>query len=379
MTEALLAERVAAKAAARSDEAVALLGNLAALDAPSGDVALLEGTAEMLESQLVALGFSVDRIEGPVGAHLVARSPGKGAPILVLGHYDTVWARGTAAERPLRLEGAAAYGPGVFDMRGGIAAALTAIAILRDGDMPDRPLSVLLTADEETGSLTSQQEIIRIGREAHAVLIPEPPMPGGGLKTQRKGVLSYTLRVTGRAAHAGLDPERGTSAISELLTLAAATERAASSSDGTTVNVGVIEGGTRANVVAAAARAEIDVRVATMAEYERMTSFFDGLRPHLPGAALEVKLLHSRPPLERTPAIAAAVDRAREIAALVGVDLGEGAAGGGSDGNFLAPLGVAVLDGLGPDGGGAHALDEHVLLDSLEQRVVLIALLIALL
>jgi glutamate carboxypeptidase len=377
--EALLAHRVAAGAARRRGEVLGLLGELAALDAPSGDVELLDATADVLEARLGALGLEVRRIDGPAGAHLEARTAGAGAPIAILGHYDTVWAKGTAGERPFRVQDGVAHGPGVFDMRGGIVAALTALAVLRDLDALDRPVTVLLTADEETGSVTSQQHIVRVGREARAVLIPEPPMPGGGLKTQRKGVLSYGLRVTGRSAHAGLDPERGISAISELVALAGDVERAASSAEGTTVNVGLIAGGTRSNVVAAAASAEVDVRVATMGEYERMTAFFAGLGARLPGASLEVELLHARPPLERTAAIAGAVARARGLAALLGFDLGEGSAGGGSDGNFLAPLGVAVLDGLGPDGGGAHALDEHVLLDSLEQRVALIAVLVALL
>lgn len=379
MKEALLAQQVAAGAAVRRADAVSFLGELAELDAPSGDIALLDATAQVLEARLTALGLAVERVGGPAGAHLEARSSGEGPAIVVLGHYDTVWSRGTARERPFRVQDGVAHGPGVFDMRGGIVAALTALAVLRDIDALDRPVTVLLTADEETGSVTSRRHIVRVGREARAVLIPEPPMLGGGLKTQRKGVLSYALRLTGRSAHAGLDPERGVSAISELVALVGDVERAAAPGEGTTVNVGVIAGGTRSNVVAAAASAEVDVRVATVAEYERVTAFFEGLRARLPGASLEVELLHSRPPLERTPAIAEAVGRAQEIAALLGIDLGEGAAGGGSDGNFLAPLGVAVLDGLGPDGGGAHALDEHVLVDSLEQRIALIALLVALL
>jgi glutamate carboxypeptidase len=264
-------------------------------------------------------------------------------------------------------------------MRGGIAAALTALAVLRDLGELRRPVTVLLTPDEETGSLSSRDEIIRLGRDAAYVLVPEPPMPGGGLKTRRKGLLTATIRVTGRAAHAGLDPERGINAISALARLVIDLEALAAPDLGTTVNVGVIAGGSRPNVVAADASAEVDVRVATMDEHARMLSALQAIGATQPQAGVEVEIVHSRAPLERTPAIAAAVGRAREIFARVGVELREGAAGGASDGNFLAPLGVGVLDGLGPDGAGAHALDEHVLIASLRERVVLHALLIALL
>jgi glutamate carboxypeptidase len=264
-------------------------------------------------------------------------------------------------------------------MRGGIAAGLTALGILHDLGVLRRPVVVLLTADEETGSRTSETEITRLGGDASHVLIPEPPLAGGMLKTRRKGVITYAIAVSGRASHAGLDPERGVSAVSERAHVIRALEGEASPAEGTTVNVGRVSGGTRSNVVPAEATAEVDVRVATMAEYSRMRGVLEGLRPKLAGASVNARLIHARPPMERTEAIAAAFGRAREVAALAGLSLGEGAAGGASDGNFLAPLGAGVLDGLGPDGGGAHALDEHVLVPSLEDRVLLIALLAALL
>lgn len=374
------ARRIVDAASMAGDDALALLLALAERDAPSGDVGLLDQTATLLEARLVTLGAAPRRIAGPRGAMLEARlGEGAGPPLLVLAHYDTVWPAGTAAQRPPTAADGVLSGPGVYDMRGGIAAALTALAVLRDLGEPRRPVTVLLTPDEETGSLTSRDEIIRLGRDAAAVLVPEPPMPGGGLKTRRKGLLTATVRVTGRAAHAGLDPERGISAIGALARLIVELESLAAPDLGTTVNVGVIGGGSRPNVVAADAWAEVDVRVATMDEHARMLAAVQAIGAHQPQAGVRVEVVHSRAPLERTPAISAAVERADEIFALAGVELQEGAAGGASDGNFLAPLGIPVLDGLGPDGGGAHALDEHVLLASLRQRVVLLALLIALL
>jgi glutamate carboxypeptidase len=380
VSDEVLAERIAAAARDRRSEALELLSELTRLDSPSGDTLLLGATANLLDGWFSAHGTVARRIPTVAGTHLEAHfGDGNGAPLLVLGHYDTVWGGGTADARPLRIVDGVAAGPGVFDMRGGVAAALTALATLLELGELRRPVAVLLTADEEIGSGTSEQEIVRLGSEADCVLIPEPPLAGGGLKTRRKGVVTYRLDIHGRAAHAGLDPERGISAVSELARLIRDLEAGASPADGTTVNVGVVSGGSRSNVVAAGAAMEVDIRVATMSEYERVMEFVEGLRPRHDEATLDVRLLHARPPMERTEAIDGAVARAAAIARLAGMSFGEGAAGGASDGNFLAPLGVAVLDGLGPDGGGAHALDEHIRVASLEDRVVLLALLMALL
>lgn len=380
MSDAALANRIATASRARSARALELLADLSALDAPSGDPLLLNATAHLLEARLAAQGATVSQIPTAVGTHLEARlGEGEGPPLLILGHYDTVWGIGTAGARPFRVVDGIATGPGVFDMRSGIAASLTALAVLSELGALCRPVVVLLTADEETGSRTSQSDILRVGQEASCVLIPEPPMPGGALKTQRKGVVTYALDIQGRASHAGLDPERGLSAVSELAWLIGELEAAASPAQGTTVNVGVVSGGTRSNVVAAEATMEVDIRVATMSEYDRVMRFVEGLRPRRTGTSLRARLLHARPPMERTESIAGAISRAAAISQLAGLTLSEGTAGGASDGNFLAPLGVAILDGLGPDGGGAHALDEHVVVASLEDRVVLLALLIALL
>ncbi len=380
MSDGALAAKLSSWAFAHRGQILGDLQDLAALDAPSGDVELLDANAAVLERRAQAISGRVARRVTGAGTHLEIRfGPDEGRPVLLLGHYDTVWPRGSAATRPLSIDGGVARGPGVFDMRGGVVAALNAIAGLADVGALARPVILLLTADEETGSTTSEELIIRLGDEASVVLIPEPPLADGGIKTQRKGVLTYLVSIRGRASHAGLDPERGISAIHELLLVGQSARALGSPARGTTVNIGVVAGGSRSNVVAAEASAEIDVRIATMEEYVAVESWFAALAPATPGAALIVERLHARPPMERTPAVAAAASRTRDAARLLGLELSEGGAGGGSDGNFLACRGVAVVDGLGPVGGGAHALDEHIMLDSLADRVALLGLLAAVL
>jgi glutamate carboxypeptidase len=353
------------------------LMRLSAVDAPSGEPEALGPAADAFAAELADLGGELERHASAGITHLsTLLGPPGGGHVLILGHYDTVWPSGTAAERPPRAEGRRIYGPGVFDMRGGIVAALGALRIVGPERLP-RPVQVLLTGDEETGSASSGDLIVRLAREASLVLVTEPPLAGGGLKTARKGWSAYTLEVTGRAAHAGLDPEAGVSAIEELLHALLDVTAMRAPELGTTVNLGTVSGGTRPNVVAAHAEAELEVRAVTAAEQERVDRALRSLGPRRDGAALTVTRRHTRPPMERTPAVAAAAQRAKELAGALGMDLAEGAAGGTSDANLLAPLGVPVLDGLGPDGGGAHALDEHILVDALVQRTALIASLLA--
>lgn len=378
MSDANFAIEVRASAIGWNHKALELLEALTALDAPSGDKALLNRMADLLTSELGELGADIRRIQTPVGDHLEARlGTGSGDRILLLGHYDTVWPAGTAAARPLAVKDNIVIGPGVFDMRGGIVATLVALHILQEIDGLQRPITFLLTADEETGSIWSEREIRRIGSTVRTVLVPEPPLPGGKLKTSRKGVLTYEVRVTGIAAHAGLNPELGASAISEMVSIIRRLDQEARPELGTTVNVGVMSAGTRSNVVAAEAIAQIDIRVATMAEYGRICEVFDHLTTSQGGTSVESAFMHGRPPMERTPAIIAALTAARDLVAAIDIELEEGMAGGASDGNFLAPEGIAVLDGLGPHGGGAHALDEHIILDTIIERAILLAILIA--
>jgi glutamate carboxypeptidase len=358
---------------ARADLVQQLL-RLTAMDAPSGDHVGLRSAADAFEEELAVLGGEVKRHTESDIAHLSMRlGPAGGKPVLILCHYDTVWPQGTAAERPGRISDGVLSGPGVFDMRGGIVAALGALLLLDEA----APVQLLLTGDEETGSESSRELILEFARDASLVLVTEPPLPGGALKTSRKGWATYSLEVSGRAAHAGLDPDRGVSAIDELVDQLRDVAALRSPREGTTVNVGTLRGGSMTNVIAAEASAELEIRAVTVAEQERADEGMRSLRPRREGAELTVIRRHSRPPMERTPEVAAAVARARELARQLGFELGEGAAGGTSDANFVAPLGVPVLDGLGPEGDGAHAVHEHILVDSLVQRTALIALLLA--
>jgi glutamate carboxypeptidase len=353
---------------------VADLLELSTHDAPSGDGAASAGAVDWLAARLDGLGAGVARHETSTGVVLDARfGPGDGRPVLILCHYDTVWPAGTAGERPAREEGGLVHGPGVFDMRGGIVAALAAV----ESAAPlERPVQIVLTPDEESGSTGSSALIAEVARGAAVVLVPEPPLPGGALKTARKGWAGYRLRVAGRAAHAGLEPEAGASAIDELVDRLLEVRELARPEAGTSINAGVIGGGSAANVVSDSAWAELDVRAETIAEQERVHAALAGLAPSRARTSVSLETRVMRAPMERTPAIAAAFERAREIAAGLGIELAEGAAGGASDGNLVAPLGVAVLDGLGPEGAGAHALDERVRIDSLVERSALIAALI---
>lgn len=357
-------------------ELVDRLLRLTAVDAPSGDTGVLSEAAGAFAEELAELG-DVERHSRSGITHLSTRlGPEDGKHVLVLCHYDTVWPTGTAAERPGRLVDGRLSGPGTFDMRGGIVAALGALRLLGPDRLPT-PVQLLLTGDEETGSASSQDLIVDLARKASLVLVTEPPLPGGALKTARKGWSSYTAEVVGRAAHAGLDPERGISAIDELLDVLREVSALRCPELGTTINIGTVRGGTQPNVVAAEASAEFEIRATTAAEQTRTEQALHSLRAARQGATVVVTQRHTRPPMERTPEVAAASKWATELAGLLGLNLAEGPAGGTSDANFIAPLGVRVLDGLGPEGDGAHALHEHVLMDSLVERTALIALLLA--
>ncbi len=308
-----------------------------------------------------------------------ATGSGKRKPILLLGHFDTVYELGTLAKMPCKIEKGRLYGPGVFDMKSGIALMLHGIEALQvvGGELP-RPVRVWLVTDEEIGSESSRAMTERLAKQCAAVLVLEPSAgPRGALKTARKGVGDYTVQVTGRAAHAGLDPGAGQSAIVEL---ARQIQRIAAFGEpkrGLSVNVGVIRGGTRTNVVAAEAIAEVDVRIQMLGDAARIDRKFRGLKPVNRKCKLEITGSVNRPPMERGPGTVELLDHARGLAKEIGWKLEETAVGGGSDGNFTAALGVPTLDGLGGVGDGAHALHEHVVIEELPKRAALIAGLLA--
>jgi glutamate carboxypeptidase len=262
-------------------------------------------------------------------------------------------------------------------MKGGIAVTLGALEAMRAAAIElSSPVRCLLTSDEETGSHTSRQLIEELASRHRWVLCLEPALPNGSLKTSRKGTGLFFLEAIGRAAHAGNNPEAGINAILEMAHQIPKVHALAAPERGTTVGVGVIEGGTRTNVVPERCRVRIDVRVVLPEEQRRFEEGFAALRPVLPGAQLTTRGGWNRPPMQRSPGVAAAFERARRIGAQLGIDLGEGGAGGGSDANFVAALGAAVLDGLGPRGDGAHSSAEFVVIDSLAERSALLAALL---
>jgi len=360
------------------DATVATIERLAALESPSTDKAAVDRCGRELAQRLREAGAVVETISNTArGDHIRARWGGDDRPVLLLGHFDTVWPVGTLEKMPLQRDGGRLRGPGTFDMKAGIAIGIAAMQALRGTSTSHPPVTMIWTTDEEIGSGTSRGLIEEEARRARAVLVLEPALPGGSLKTARKGCGEFEMIVDGIAAHAGLDPGKGASAIHELAAQIAVLERLQDLPRGISVNAGIIEGGSRPNVVADRARAVIDVRAPTREAAAGLEQAFRALGPIRPGTRLTVRGGFERPPLERTPAVAGLFRIAADVAASLGVELGEGSAGGGSDGNFTAALGTPTLDGLGAVGDGAHAAHEFVDLDALPFRVALVAGLIA--
>jgi len=348
---------------------------LVAIESPSDDPAAVDCCGVELASRLEGLGGKITRIESSTaGAHLRAAYGSGPRQILLLGHFDTVWPVGQLQSMPLKREGGKLYGPGVFDMKAGIGlAALATRALLDRTELTGCQIVMLWTTDEEIGSITSRGLIEIEAAKSDAVLVFEPSLPGGALKTSRKGVGQFEMITRGVSAHAGLDPGKGISAIRELARQIISIDDLQDPANGVTLTVGIVSGGTRANVVPAEARATIDARAVTRADAARVQRVMHALQPQLAGASVQVSGGFDRPPLERTPAIVALFEQARAVAADIGVTLDEGSAGGGSDGNFTAALGVPTLDGFGAIGDGAHALHEHVEIDALIPRAATIA------
>jgi glutamate carboxypeptidase len=359
-------------------DTVETIETLVRLESPSTDKAAVDRCGAVLAGMLRAAGAEVDVLpQRERGNHLRARIPGEGRPVILLGHFDTVWPIGTLERMPLHRHGDRLHGPGTFDMKAGIAIALGAIAALRVTGTPHAPVTMLWTTDEEIGSGTSRETIEAEARQSAFVLVLEPALPGGALKTARKGCGEFELTVHGVAAHAGLDPGKGASAIHELAAQIAAIERLQDLPRGISVNVGLVSGGSRPNVVAEEARATIDVRAPTREAADAVESALRRLQPARKGTRLTVKGGFERPAMERTAAVAELFTRASDVASSLGRELREGAAGGGSDGNFTAALGVPTLDGLGAVGDGAHAAHEHIDVTALPWRTALVAGLLA--
>jgi glutamate carboxypeptidase len=351
---------------------------LVRLESPSTDKAAVDRCGAELSRRLELAGATVERLpQAERGDHLRADFGGTGPRILLLGHFDTVWPVGQLESMPFGDDHGRLRGPGVFDMKAGIAVAMLAVRAVRSHS-PDRPHVVMLwTTDEEVGSATSRHVIEEEARRSRAVLVLEPSLPGGAAKTKRKGCGDFQLTVHGVSAHAGIEPGKGANAIHEMAHQIIAVQALQDVERGISVNVNVVSGGTRTNVIPAQARASIDVRIPSVEDGHRIESALAALQPRVAGTRLEVSGGFGRPPLERTPQVLALYELAREVSGELGQPLAEGGTGGGSDGNFTAALGVPTLDGLGPQGDGAHALHEHVLTADLTWRVAFLAGLLA--
>jgi glutamate carboxypeptidase len=348
---------------------------LVRLESPSDDRDALVRCGRALHQMLAEMGARVDDLDPDGACCVVARfgEPSSAPRVLLLGHFDTVWPIGSL---PIERRGDALHGPGVYDMKSGLVMAMQAIRALRAHDWAGSAV-LLCSSDEEVGSARSRALIEREAQAADAVLVFEPALASGAVKTARKGVGDYRVACHGISAHAGVEPGRGVSAIHELVHQASALLALARHDLGTTVNIGAIAGGTRSNVVAEAASMAVDVRVTSLAEADRIAAAMTRLVPRDARGRLEVSGGINRPPMERSAAVVRLYEKAREVAAELGEDLAEGATGGASDGNFTAALGVPTLDGLGALGDGAHARHEHVRLDALAQRSAIVAGLIA--
>ncbi|RME39976.1 MAG: M20 family peptidase [Thermoflexia bacterium] len=364
---------------AHTSQILDLLRQLVELESPTTDKAATDRLARFVAQRAQETGARVEFDPQPQrGDHLLATWGEDGEGFLLLCHLDTVWPVGTLAERPWRVEGNRAFGPGCYDDKASAAIILTALEGMRElGLAPRYPVRALFNSDEELGSDTSRARIEQEARRARVVLCMEPARPDGALKVWRKGTGRYVITAYGRAAHAGADHERGINAIEELAHQVLRLQRMTDYRVGTTVNVGWIQGGIRTNIVPDRAQIRVDVRACTAVEMARVDAAIRSLRPVLPGAQLEVEGGMSRPPMKASPVTLEPFRRAQEIAATLGLTLTADGTGGASDANFTAALGVPTLDGLGAVGDNAHSPEEYVWIPSLPQRAALLAALLA--
>jgi glutamate carboxypeptidase len=362
---------------------VALIRQFVECESPSDDPAAVNRFVELVSDTVTPFAKVKTFPGGKFGRHLVCevQLPGrkKSGQVMALGHADTVWPVGTLRTMPFRQANGRLWGPGVLDMKAGIAFFIFAVRALRELEIPVGSKVLLqLNSDEEVGSPSSRALTEKNAARSKAVLVPEPGTGlEGKLKTARKGVGDFTVRVRGKASHAGVDFQAGASAVVEL---ARQIDRIAGFTQlerGITVNPGVITGGTRSNVVAAEARAEIDIRVQRLKDAPALEKKFRALTPYDPRCTVEVSGGLNRPPMERSAGIVRLFRTAQKLAREMGVELEESATGGGSDGNFTAALGIPTLDGLGAVGEGAHAINESLLVDRMADRTALIGKLLA--
>ncbi len=362
----------------KAAQMVDLLTVLIEYESPSRVKQAVDTLGAYLANEFKATGATVTTLEREeVGDILLAKwnTDSDKKPVLILAHMDTVWPIGTLAERPVRIdEDGRLYGPGAVDMKGGIVVALHAISGLQAlNQMPERPIWFMVTSDEEIGSTFSRGVIEQYAAEAALVLVVEPPNSDGSLKTWRKGVATYHMTIEGKASHAGNEPEQGINSIIEFAQQALEINQLNDLKNGTSVSVTTVEGGSADNVIPAKTVAHIDVRTMSVQSKEALHAKLVERLPFMPGATVTIEMHHERPPMERDPH---AFDKAKVIAAAAGMTIREDGAGGGSDGNFTAAMGIPTLDGLGAEGAGLHAEHEHVLIRSLPKKAALIAALL---
>ena len=356
------------------DEMVELLRTFTNTDSPSTDKPYIDKFANMVSREWKALGANVTILpQEKYGNHVRAEWCSGDETILILCHMDTVWDAGETKKRPFRIDDGKAYGPGAYDMKSGIVQAIFAVkTLIKMGLTPNKKIVVLHNSDEEIGSLSSRPIIEEEAKKASAVFVLEPPVRGGALKTWRKGVGGFTVRIKGKASHSGSDYERGVSAITEaahqILHLHSLTDL----EEGTTVNVGVIKAGSRPNVIAEQAILEVDLRVETMEAAKNTLSKIQNLKPVDPRVELSVEGTLNRPPMERNEKNLGLFKLAQAIGNEMGIKIEESGTGGASDGNFTSALGIPTLDGLGAVGDGGHAVTEYVLVSSLPERAALL-------
>jgi glutamate carboxypeptidase len=362
----------------RRDQIVDTIRRLVEIESPSDNKQAVDRVSAFVAEEFAALGGRAQfhRVTD-FGNHLQVDFEGETQqkPVLLLGHYDTVYPTGSLATMPCRIGNGRLWGPGVLDMKSGIALMLYAIRGLQEwnGRLP-RPVTVLLVSDEEVGSNSSRAITENLAKQSSAVLVLEPSYgPKGAVKTARKGVGEYTMKVSGVASHSGLDFEKGQSAIVELAQQIGAISKLVDLKRGLTLNVGLVQGGTRVNVVAAEATASLDVRIARMKDAAGIDRKLRSLKPFNRKCKLAVTGGINRPPLERNAGVALLYNKASVIAKELGWKLSEAAVGGGSDGNFTAGLGIPTLDGLGGVGDGAHAVHEFIVVSELPRRAALLA------
>jgi glutamate carboxypeptidase len=353
-----------------------LLKILVETESPSHDKAAVDRVGAIVAEEARKLGAQVEIIPTiETGDHVLSKWGSGTDGILLLCHMDTVFPLGTIEKTPFREEGGKIYGPGTLDMKAGIVISLAAInAAFKQG--LNRPVALLCTSDEEIGSHTSRDHIERLARQSALVLVMEGGLLDGSLKTWRKGVGGFTVKTKGRAAHAGGDHRAGRNAIEEMAHQVIAIQKLTDYSKQTTVNVGVIQGGTVTNVVPEEACIQVDVRVMQPGEWERLEAAMKNLKPVLDGTSIDVTGTLNRPPMPFDDRMKATFEKAKSIAEKIGMNLTAGGTGGGSDGNFVAPLGIPLLDGMGAIGEGYHSDREYIFTESMEQKARLISLLL---